>query len=511
MRVRNALKWSAALAVLVLSATAAQANGYPSKGKAIDQLKPASNYSDVVEGRPRALGIMRARAQGFVPSSVLHDYVRSVLMKDLRGVTLPASFQPDVRVLASPELSALCTPDGTIVVTIGLLEQLDSEDELAFVLGHEVSHAIYRHHAHDWYKKSQYYMVVSGGAVDSIVKAAAIGAMGGKFAKRLDVAQHLFKLSQNVLAPQMDKDDEDAADALGFDLMVKAGYDSEGPNAVLEKLAQQEEEAKQAAAQAKAAEKDSSGGSSGDAASKVMGGLGALAGLATGHVSSDTIEDLAENVFDAAVDNMAEDSTTHHPAKEREKLLTAYQFREYRSQLPTNAMPLPWKSGSKHPQGAAMATLLTHYSEAETAAGAIAQANGAAAPSAQSAVMKATQTPTTDHAYTQFVASEYYTGQGNEAQSEAALQRAVSGPEPSWEVYSRLLALYIKRSDYQKAQTLMENAVSRFDNSPVLLPRRIEILHGLGRQQEAEALLPQCKGYDISELTDLCKKAAKGG
>ncbi len=37
-------------------------------------------------------------------------------MKVLKGVTLPPSFQPDVRVLAAPEFTALCTPDGTIVV-----------------------------------------------------------------------------------------------------------------------------------------------------------------------------------------------------------------------------------------------------------------------------------------------------------------------------------------------------------------------------------------------------------
>ena len=74
--------------------------------------------------------------------------------------------------LAAPEFSALCTPDGTIIITIGLLEQLDNEDELAFVLGHEVSHAIYRHHEKDWYKKSQYFAVVNGAAVQGIADVA---------------------------------------------------------------------------------------------------------------------------------------------------------------------------------------------------------------------------------------------------------------------------------------------------------------------------------------------------
>ncbi len=51
----------------MLAAVSADANGYPRKGRAIDQLQPAADYSDVMAGRPRALGIMRARANGFVP------------------------------------------------------------------------------------------------------------------------------------------------------------------------------------------------------------------------------------------------------------------------------------------------------------------------------------------------------------------------------------------------------------------------------------------------------------
>ena len=138
------MRRSFALGALALSllVSPAFANGYPSSGRAIDALHPASDYSDIAGGRALALGIMRARANGFVPSPVMQAYANAVLAKLLAGIPLPPSFQPQVRVLAAPEFSALCTPDGTIIVTIGLLEQLDNEDELAFILGHEVSHAI---------------------------------------------------------------------------------------------------------------------------------------------------------------------------------------------------------------------------------------------------------------------------------------------------------------------------------------------------------------------------------
>jgi tetratricopeptide (TPR) repeat protein len=516
---RNGLAAVAACGILgcAAAAEASQGDGYPGSGKAIDQLSPSTDYSDVLAGRPRALGIIRSRAQGFVPSLQLHDYARGVLAKLLAHVTLPPSFHPDVRILAAPEFTGECTPDGTLILTVGLLEQLENEDELAFVLGHEVSHAIYRHEVRDWYKKAQYYAVVNGSAVDLIAKSAAVsigGSAGNNVMRGLDVAQHLAKLSANVLMPQMERGQEDAADALGFDLMVKAGYDPEAALSVMDKLAEQEAEAAEAAREARAATKKAS--EDPQKSNGLLGGLGSFgAGLSVlstvasgGRPSGDQIADLAIFAFDTAVDNMADDATSHHPAKEREDLLSAYAFREYRELPLANPTPLAWSPDSNSPVKPQLTALLLHYSSAENAAAYIADASQGTASTAATYISTSTTSPTADHAYTEFVAAEYYELDRQAALSEAALVKAVNGPEPSWEVYSRLADIYVARGDYPKAQALMDQASTRFDNSPVLLPKRIQILRGAGRQADAEALLPQCKGYDIDALTDACKKAA---
>lgn len=498
-------------------ALASQGDGYPGHGKALEQLQPASDYSDKLKGRPLALGIMRTRGQGFVPSPALHDYVQGVMLRLLKGVNMPASFRPEVRILAAPQFAGECTPDGTLILTVGLLEQLETEDELAFVIGHELAHAIYRHEAPDWFKKSQYYAVVNGTAVDTVAQSAAFalgGATGTNIGRALDVAQHLAKLSSNVLMPQMERGQEDAADALGFDLMVKAGYDPEAPLAVMDKLAQQEVEAERAAQAAKAAAKgsssddDSSGGGMFGKITNVAGGLGSL--LMGGRPSNDQIADLAIFAFDSAVDNMAEDATTHHPAKVREDLLSDYEFREYRAILPAQPTPLPWAPQSASPLKPQLTALMVHYTAAEDAAAYIADSSQGSPVKTKSDIARAVETPTTDHAYTEFVAAEYYQGAGQAPQSQAALEKAIAGPEPSWEVYSRLTDIYIAQDQYPRAQTLMDQAVTRFDNSPVLYPKRIQLYRLQGRMADANALLPQCKSADIDELYDACKKAVKG-
>ncbi len=494
------------MAALCLLATPAFANGYPGHGRAIDALHPASDYSDVEAGRPLALGIMRARANGFVPSPVMQAYANAVLAKLLRGLPLPPSFQPQVRVLAAPEFSALCTPDGTIIITIGLLEQLDNEDELAFILGHEVSHAIYRHHEKDWFKKAQYFAVVNGAAVQGVADAVSRAGLanGGDVARGLDVAAHLSKLSANVLAPQMSQNQEDAADALGFDLMVRAGYDGEAATAVMDKLAVQEEEAAAAARAAKQANRDSHDSHGGG------GSFGNILG-AVNNAMSGNWTDVAIFAFDTAVDNMSEEAVAHHPAPERLKLLSNYAFEEYRDTLPAAPTPLPWAEGTKSKDGLAMTTLLAHYAEAENAAAYIADANQGTAEGARSEVTRSSTAPTSDHAYTQYVAYEYYQRNGQNQQSEAALTRAANGPEASWEVYSSLIDLHIARNDWSGAQKLMDQAVVRFEDSPVLLPKHIQILAGEGDFAGAQALLPKCKSYDIKELYDACKKSAGSG
>ncbi len=72
---------------------------------------------------------MRTRGQGFVPSPELHAYAQGVMMRLLKGVNLPPSFRPEVHVLATPEFTGECTPDGTLIVSVGLLELLETEDE----------------------------------------------------------------------------------------------------------------------------------------------------------------------------------------------------------------------------------------------------------------------------------------------------------------------------------------------------------------------------------------------
>jgi Zn-dependent protease with chaperone function len=77
--------------------------------------------------------------------TIRQHYVQA-LIDDLQGrcTALPYHFQVHVR--KAPTINALALPGGHIIVFTGLLDEVTSENELAFVLAHEMGHYAHRDH-----------------------------------------------------------------------------------------------------------------------------------------------------------------------------------------------------------------------------------------------------------------------------------------------------------------------------------------------------------------------------
>ncbi len=76
--------------------------------------------------------------------SYVNDIVKKILATNLVDYT--KDFAWKVSIINDPKtLNAFCTPGGYIYVYTGLIAFLDSEDQLAGVLGHEIAHAANRH------------------------------------------------------------------------------------------------------------------------------------------------------------------------------------------------------------------------------------------------------------------------------------------------------------------------------------------------------------------------------
>src|SRR5690606_7580214 len=112
-----------------------------------------------------------------------------------------------INILDSEEINAFATLGGYIYLTTGIIDFVESEDELAFIIGHEISH-IDKYHTQRKYKK----LFVA----QSFGKALSMEALASM---ALNV--------NNVLFAAFDQPDEYEADKGGVNLMQKAGYDPE--------------------------------------------------------------------------------------------------------------------------------------------------------------------------------------------------------------------------------------------------------------------------------------------
>ncbi len=113
-------------------------------------------------------------------------------------------------------LNAFCTPGGYIYVYTGIMKYLDSEDELAGVLGHEIAHADLRH--------STRQMTTMYG-VDVV-----LGAIAGN-------KEMIKQVSEGLIGLKFSRNHETEADSKSVEYLCPTDYNANGGGKFFEKIA----------------------------------------------------------------------------------------------------------------------------------------------------------------------------------------------------------------------------------------------------------------------------------
>lgn len=120
--------------------------------------------------------------------------------------------------LNSSDINAFALPGGFIFTTSSILNLIDNEDEVAFVLGHEIGHVVRWH-------------IFNRTIANSSLNLLAMASKPGGF-----VSSYAVKTINNLLQKGYSRDQEFEADSFGTILMYAAGYNPEGAIKLLEKL-----------------------------------------------------------------------------------------------------------------------------------------------------------------------------------------------------------------------------------------------------------------------------------
>lgn len=136
-------------------------------------------------------------------------------------------FKYTFHVVDAPQINAFCLPGGHIFVYTGLRKVVRTDDELAAVLAHEITHAEEHHYAKQFSKSSK------RGALLGAVSIFA--GLPGAVSQGLNILD--FSMSQKY-----SRENESQADTEGLSRMKRAGFDPNAMVTVLQRLADEDDD-----------------------------------------------------------------------------------------------------------------------------------------------------------------------------------------------------------------------------------------------------------------------------
>lgn len=163
---------------------------------------------------------------GAYDDPALQDYVNGIGQRLAK-----ASHRPELEyhflVVDSPEVNAFALPGGYIYITRGILSYLNSEAELAGVLGHELGHVTARHSVQQISAATAANIGVN---ILGIFVPEARGLLGG----------NVINILGGALLSGYGRDHELEADRLGAEYLARTGYDPQAMIRVVGALKNQE-------------------------------------------------------------------------------------------------------------------------------------------------------------------------------------------------------------------------------------------------------------------------------
>ena len=228
-RAGRAMLGGALGAALMLTGCATSSVSNPVTGRAERSVMDES--AEVAEGRQAHQQVLAEYTA--LANPALQAYVDG-LGQRLARQSHRSSLQWHFTVLDSPEVNAFALPGGYVYVTRGILAYLDSEADLAGVMGHEIGHVSARHGA----QRATRQQDASLGVLAATVLGLGLEGLGVKGA-----AQAASQVSQTVaagLVASYSRDQELQADQLGAEYLARNRFDPKNMVDVIAALKDQE-------------------------------------------------------------------------------------------------------------------------------------------------------------------------------------------------------------------------------------------------------------------------------
>jgi predicted Zn-dependent protease len=212
------------------------------------RLPNLGDSAEVPLGVERRLGDSIAREiyrdPDYLDDPVLGDYLQGVWQPLIasarqRGELTPEleqQFAWEVMLIRDRSINAFALPGGYLGVHLGLIAAVNSADELASVLAHELTHVTQRHIARMIAQQGKQGPMVIGAMILGVLAASRTASTSGFDAASAVIVGGQAAAIQSQL--NFSRDMEREADRIGYGVMTQAGYEAQGFVTMFEKLQQ---------------------------------------------------------------------------------------------------------------------------------------------------------------------------------------------------------------------------------------------------------------------------------
>ncbi len=438
----------------------------------------------------------------------------------------PVAVHLSTSFFAPADYHAEACPDDAIIVYLGVIEQADTEDEVAFVVAHELAHVLLRHMAReDFLARTRRSVRVAirlnriiatlaaldfdraaaeqaaqgeGEAVDQVVTLDAEEAAKKK-AQALKLQEDFFDAQNDIFIPQWSRTHEDQADFLAIDLLTAAGYSPHGTAQVFQRLAEAAGQRQNRFRALMDRYRDYIDSlpeemvvSSIEATVKDLSEGRRIASAAWNHVRGDLIAASRESV-------LARLRPSHRDPDKRSSGIRKYLTREYPETSAAENNGKSIGSVQQHPEfdrllraRDAVLDSRFHLALNELDAG-------------FDALAPATSGPLQYYGEGRWLKHKFRLAQDNEQDARANLVLADRGSHPGARVYEKLFAYHWAPGAADSARDWIRRGADRFADPQHFLPE--QIFDQIQHERSADAQSAQCKDSVKDYLHAVCQAA----
>ncbi len=182
------------------------------------------------------------RDNSYFDDPVLQEYVLAIWQRLMAAARVRGELTPElddrfawrVVLMRDREINAFALPGGYMGINLGLIAVVGSRDELATVMGHELSHITQRHIARMLDKQSkQTPLMLAAMVLGAIAAAKSNSRSGGDLGQAMIAGTQALAMSSQL---SFSRDMEREADRVGFGVMSQAGFAPQGAASMFEKL-----------------------------------------------------------------------------------------------------------------------------------------------------------------------------------------------------------------------------------------------------------------------------------